>query len=176
MMTATKTTLQYAMESCSRCGGSGSYSYCQMHGSVCFKCSGRKRVLTRAGAKAAAAVAAFMAANFSVPVESLTPGMRVKVDGVTRTIATVTTSGAGKYGVGTDADGNMVWEDYVTVTFTKPVRSAMGPCNSYGYCKGTMVQKAVGGADWDAVVAFARTIKGKGVTVVTTEVAAPAAT
>jgi len=27
---------------CRRCGGSGSYSYCQKYGSVCFRCNGRK--------------------------------------------------------------------------------------------------------------------------------------
>ena len=39
---------------CPRCGGSGSYSYCEMYGSVCFKCSGRGGVLTKRGAAAQA--------------------------------------------------------------------------------------------------------------------------
>lgn len=28
-------------EACGRCGGSGSYSFCQMHGSTCFGCGGK---------------------------------------------------------------------------------------------------------------------------------------
>lgn len=39
-------------ETCSRCGGSGHYSYCQMYGSTCFKCHGKKETLTKRGAAA----------------------------------------------------------------------------------------------------------------------------
>ena len=35
---------------CTRCGGSGSYSFCTAHGSRCFKCGGKKIVLTKRGA------------------------------------------------------------------------------------------------------------------------------
>jgi len=31
-------------ESCHRCGGSGHFSYCQMHGTTCFQCGGTGRV------------------------------------------------------------------------------------------------------------------------------------
>jgi hypothetical protein len=34
---------------CSRCGGSGKFSYCSMYGSVCFKCHGDGVVLTKKG-------------------------------------------------------------------------------------------------------------------------------
>ncbi len=37
---------------CSRCGGTGSYSYCTGYGTMCFKCSGRKVVLSKRGAVA----------------------------------------------------------------------------------------------------------------------------
>jgi hypothetical protein len=165
-------TLTYETKTCGRCGGSGTYSYCTMYGSTCFGCRGRKKVLSRAGSKARAAVTAFITATFSVPVEALVVGDRISVDGTARTIKSIETSGGGRYGVGTNADGSILWEDYVSVTFTKPVSSAFGAYSSHGYCKGTTVTKAVAGADWDRVVAFARTLK-KGVTVV--EVAAPAA-
>ena len=39
----------FESEPCSRCGGTGRYSYCQMYGTMCFKCSGRKRLLTTRG-------------------------------------------------------------------------------------------------------------------------------
>jgi hypothetical protein len=143
-----------------------------MHGSVCFGCSGNKQVLTPAGAKASKAVKAFMAENFSVPVESLTPGMRIRFEGVARTVESVTSDGT--TGSSTAGGVTTVYE-FVALTVTKPVRGFLGPFSVMSMPKGTMVQKAVAGADWDAVVAFARTLKGKGVTVETTEVAAPAA-
>jgi len=39
----------FESETCSRCGGSGHYSYCQMHGTVCFKCGGAGVTLTKRG-------------------------------------------------------------------------------------------------------------------------------
>jgi hypothetical protein len=39
---------------CSRCGGSGKYSYCQSYGSTCFKCSGKGAVYTVRGLAAIA--------------------------------------------------------------------------------------------------------------------------
>jgi len=49
---ATTTTLETTP--CSRCGGSGQYSYCQMHGTRCFKCGGSGKTLTKRGAAAQA--------------------------------------------------------------------------------------------------------------------------
>ncbi len=37
---------------CNRCGGSGRYSYNQMHGSRCYGCGGSGKVRTRRGAEA----------------------------------------------------------------------------------------------------------------------------
>lgn len=45
---------RFETEPCTRCGGSGSYSYCQMYGTTCFKCSGRGRSLTKRGHAAVA--------------------------------------------------------------------------------------------------------------------------
>lgn len=52
-MTTTETRKLETM-TCTRCGGSGEYSYCQMYGSTCFKCSGRKVTYTKRGAAARA--------------------------------------------------------------------------------------------------------------------------
>lgn len=41
--------LVFETETCSRCGGCGRYSYCQMYGDTCFKCRGRGKVLTKRG-------------------------------------------------------------------------------------------------------------------------------
>lgn len=44
-----KKTPIFEHKTCGRCGGSGNYSYCQMHGTTCFKCGGTGLELTRRG-------------------------------------------------------------------------------------------------------------------------------
>lgn len=39
----------FETETCSRCGGCGRYSYCQMYGDTCFKCHGKGKVYTARG-------------------------------------------------------------------------------------------------------------------------------
>ncbi len=39
----------FETEVCSRCAGSGKYSYCTMYGTTCFKCAGRKVTYTNRG-------------------------------------------------------------------------------------------------------------------------------
>jgi hypothetical protein len=39
-------------KTCGRCGGSGEYSFNQMHGSTCYGCGGQKIVFTKRGAAA----------------------------------------------------------------------------------------------------------------------------
>lgn len=48
--------ISYDQINCSRCGGSGHFSYCQMYGTTCFKCGGRGTVTSAAGKRAAAKV------------------------------------------------------------------------------------------------------------------------
>jgi hypothetical protein len=48
---------------CGRCGGSGSYSYCQMYGTTCFGCGGTGKVATRLTSKLLAEVSAQVAAG-----------------------------------------------------------------------------------------------------------------
>lgn len=62
--------LGFHIEPCSRCGGSGNFSRCEMHGTTCFKCSGKKLALTKAGA----AAYAMYVASLSVPLGSLKVG------------------------------------------------------------------------------------------------------
>ena len=70
----------YQKESCSRCNGSGQYSYCQMYGSTCFKCAGSGKQLTRAGKAAKKRIETALEA-YNRPVEELEPGMQVRKDG-----------------------------------------------------------------------------------------------
>ena len=55
---------------CSRCGGSGSYSYCQTYGTTCFKCGGTGQQLSKQGAKARA----IYEAALTIPVSDLKTG------------------------------------------------------------------------------------------------------
>jgi hypothetical protein len=51
--TATTTeTRNLERVACSRCGGSGNFSYCPMYGTTCFKCNGKGETLTKRGAAA----------------------------------------------------------------------------------------------------------------------------
>ncbi len=71
--------LIYDLESCSRCGGSGHYSYCQMYGTTCFKCGGSGKARTKAAKKSADAIEALKKSFYKLPAD-LKPGDRVYVD------------------------------------------------------------------------------------------------
>jgi hypothetical protein len=73
------TTARLERETCSRCGGSGHYSYCQRFGTTCFKCSGRKEVYTKRGA----AALAYLKSLRSRPASEVKVGDQIKVTGVT---------------------------------------------------------------------------------------------
>lgn len=75
--TTTEVLTDWERVTCSRCGGSGQYSYCQMHGSVCFKCGGAKRVLT----KRAQVALAWLRSKRATRVADLQVGMLIKVEG-----------------------------------------------------------------------------------------------
>jgi hypothetical protein len=62
----------FEIETCSRCGGSGHWSYCQQYGTMCFKCLGKGFVHTLRGDAARKHFVALM----SVPVESLIVGQK----------------------------------------------------------------------------------------------------
>jgi len=47
-------TAAYETKPCTRCGGSGHYSYCSMYGTTCFGCAGKGHVYTK---RAQAAIA-----------------------------------------------------------------------------------------------------------------------
>jgi hypothetical protein len=73
------TTGRLERETCSRCGGSGHYSYCQRFGTTCFKCSGRKEVYTKRGA----AALAYLKSLRSRPASEVKIGDQIKVVSVT---------------------------------------------------------------------------------------------
>lgn len=132
-----------------------------MYGTTCFKCRGRKKTLSAKGSKASAAVRAFITDNFSVAVEDLMVGDRITVDGKVAVIGSVERT-PHSYGSRDAATGETIWRDGIHVTFSNDVKDSFfgGKLGGYGWVVGSMVTKAVAGADWDRVVAFARTLKG----------------
>ena len=62
-------------EICSRCGGSGQYSYCQQYGTTCFRCGGAKKTMTKRGAVANS----YLIALRSKPASEIKVGDVVKV-------------------------------------------------------------------------------------------------
>lgn len=68
MTKATKTPFE--TKTCGRCGGCGTYSYCQRYGRTCFGCGGSGVVLSKRGA----AAKAFFDALRTVPTGRLVPG------------------------------------------------------------------------------------------------------
>jgi hypothetical protein len=72
-MTTTETPTEFETQTCSRCGGSGNYSYCQTYGTTCFKCRGKGRVYTKRGA----AAKAYLLELRSKPGSAIKPGDRV---------------------------------------------------------------------------------------------------
>lgn len=69
--------LRLERETCSRCGGSGQYSYCQSYGTTCFKCAGRKEVYTKRGY----AAVVFLNELRSRPASAVKVGDTVKAGG-----------------------------------------------------------------------------------------------
>lgn len=78
---ATATTLETTV--CSRCGGSGQYSYCQMHGTRCFKCGGSGKTLTKRGI----AANAYLRSLRCKPAGEVVAGDKFRDDGIPGFIA-----------------------------------------------------------------------------------------
>lgn len=66
--------LIFENETCGRCGGSGSYSYNQMDGSMCYGCSGRGVRLTKRGD----AAQEFFRNSLKKPINEIKVGMIIK--------------------------------------------------------------------------------------------------
>lgn len=67
---------RFETESCSRCGGGGSYSYCQAHGDTCFKCGGSGITLSKRGL----AAKAYLIKITSKPISELKIGDKVQMN------------------------------------------------------------------------------------------------
>jgi hypothetical protein len=71
--------LEFERQTCTRCGGSGSYSWCAAYGSKCFLCAGKGKILTKRGA----AAAAYWSEIRKRRADTLKPGDVVHMDSIT---------------------------------------------------------------------------------------------
>jgi hypothetical protein len=71
--------LLFESQTCSRCHGSGKYSFCEMYRDMCFKCGGGGVVLTKRGAQAQR----FFRESCLVPISQLKVGDVIRVESIT---------------------------------------------------------------------------------------------
>ncbi|MEU9752182.1 hypothetical protein AB0D90_03470 [Streptomyces althioticus] len=67
-------TIRFEFEDCTRCGGTGHFSFNMMEGTICRRCRGRKRTITRRGNTAYTRWKEQIDARLSTPVVDLKPG------------------------------------------------------------------------------------------------------
>ncbi len=104
-------------QTCGRCGGSGSYSYCSGYGTTCFKCHGRKVVFSKRGA----AANDFLIRLRQRFTHEITPGMLVFSQGfscgsVSQGSKFHKVTGVSEPAVCSRSLRNGVWEDNIGVT------------------------------------------------------------
>lgn len=78
-------TLQFERETCSRCGGCGRYSHCEMYGDTCFKCHGKGQALTRR----AVVARQWMVDQRKILIRDVKPGMVIKCCGSTYNVQSI---------------------------------------------------------------------------------------
>jgi hypothetical protein len=151
-MTATyalTNALGFEIKTCSRCGGSGHYSYNQMHGSRCFGCGGDGVQYTKRGR----AAREFWVASETVTAGEVQVGDRV-IDGRTKfNVAAIETGFSGHRIL---QDGTH--EPMAFVAFT----SMQG--NRFSYCPGikVRVRRADAAEKLAAALAYQDTLTASG--------------
>lgn len=78
-------TLKFERELCTRCGGCGRYSHCEMYGDTCFKCHGVGQALTRR----AVVARQWMADQRKILIRDVKPGMVIKCCGSTYNVQSI---------------------------------------------------------------------------------------
>jgi hypothetical protein len=73
-------TTKFETQVCTRCHGSGKYSFCLDYGDKCFKCAGSGHILTKRGA----AAKAYHAELCTIPASQVKVGDRIAATGFTR--------------------------------------------------------------------------------------------
>ena len=104
------TRIAYETETCSRCLGSGQYSYCERYGTRCFKCGGSGKQLTKAATKAREAINEFKT-RYNRPARDLEPGQIVRISHKWQEVVSVGFDGGARW---LDKETGE-WRDYLNV-------------------------------------------------------------
>ena len=159
-------SIRYETETCSRCGGSGHYSYNQRTGTTCFKCLGAGLQRTKRGARARTAVENYKdAIARKVARIDLVPGDWLLIRGgggrlLARKVESIDSS---VFSWKTDGGTKQTRVDIRIVT-TRPVESGFGPCRSFGGDATTIERLAFNADEKIAILDYASTFKGATVT------------
>ena len=146
----------YDRETCGRCGGSGHYSYNQMHGTTCYGCGGAGTKLTRAGKRARARIEAWKDEHATVLARDVKVGDRIEYAfGGRRFHSVLAVGGPPSAWSIHEIDGVEYWFPSYPIV--------VKGC-SIGFAEDSPVRLAVGGERFEKLVAFARTLKS-GVTI-----------
>ena len=147
--------ITYHTESCNRCGGSGSYSYCQRYGSVCFGCGGNGKQLTKKAKYAKKRITAVKSEQFTILASEVTEGMTIMAsikfmgEDVPTKVTGVSISDA-KYQVGED----MV--PYVSIDVSRAGKSA-----TLNACATSKIQRVPTKEEWrESLLPVARRLSG----------------
>jgi hypothetical protein len=121
----------FATESCSRCGGSGQYSYCQMYGTRCFKCGGAGWQFTKRGKADYERWRAAVDAITTKPVTELRVGDSAKASKDFRRYYPVKSiEGPTRGHWGRVVAGETIWSEVYKISFEKPI-VCNGPLGRY---------------------------------------------
>lgn len=120
---------------CSRCGGSGHYSYNPIDGTICFKCRGKTEVLTKRGF----AAQQYFTEISSIPAKYLKPGMVVKPADSTWGFGTIEQVGYGITGTRRQNKETGEMESLFEIKTSK--------CSFGGYSQNSMWRLALGGIE-----------------------------
>ena len=129
--------IRYERQTCTRCGGTGHYSYNSIDGSRCYGCYGKGEQLTKAGSKAREAVAERVKQELHLPISEVEVGMRVK------------TNPSERYYTVTDAGPDKLNDGFFYIELDK------GTTNSHRFISKGTVQRAPSQEEWDAIVQWA---------------------
>lgn len=155
-MTATtskpKIKVTYELTECGRCGGSGRYAWNPRTADRCFGCNGSGKALTKAGAKAQTAFRARRSELVSIPVTEVQAGTRVKVEGKMYRVKSVSGIQVNSHKI---IDGERIPQPSVSLELETSKGSLI-----WGMGVEKMVELAPTPAQWDELVAYARTLKG----------------
>ena len=103
-------TLRFERVTCTRCFGSGRYSWCEMYGDRCFKCGGSGEQLTKRGE----ATSVWLRDRLATTADDIDVGDRINLNRVKFTVTSIENNVP--TGWGRIVDGETIWIDGLRFT------------------------------------------------------------